>query len=155
MNPPTQVNAMLSSSTRQTAHLRSRPATRLPLICVVDPQAGDYEGWGAMAEANGARFQIVASAAEALRFARINSVDLWVVNVELPGISGCELCEMLKARAPLAPVYLIADAYTVETERAAWQSRASMFGCKGAHAAWLEQWLPGSPSSSRGIRGPG
>jgi DNA-binding response OmpR family regulator len=83
----------------------------------------------------------VATAHEALRLARSAAVDLWVISAELSDMSGSELCSLLKSRTPQAPVYLVADEPSVELERAAWHSRASMFGCKPAHAEWFSHWL--------------
>ena len=102
-------------------------------VCVVDPKPDDYPGWDSLAEAKGAKHQMAASAEEALRVARIATVDLWVVNVELPGLSGCELCSMLKSRIPHVPVYLVAEEPSLELKCDAWRSRASMFGCKPGH----------------------
>ena len=94
-----------------------------------------------MAEAKGVKLQIVASAEEALRLARTAAVDLWVINTKLPGLSGFELCSMLKSRSAPTAVYLVADHYSPEIEHLAWRSQATLFGCKPAHEAWLTQWL--------------
>ncbi|MDG4870119.1 hypothetical protein P8631_19185, partial [Guyparkeria sp. 1SP6A2] len=64
-----------------------------------------------------------------------------VINAHLPQTSGAELCVMLKQQSPRAVICLVADEYTPETERSACESRASMFLCKGAHSAWLAEWL--------------
>ena len=141
MKNPTQVNAMLSSARRQAGPLRSQPATRIPSVCVVDTRLDDYQGWESRGEAHSVRLHFVTSAAEALRLSRTTEVDLWVVNTELPGLSGCELCGMLKSQRAGATVYLVADHYSPETERAAWAARATMFGCKPQHQAWIETWL--------------
>jgi hypothetical protein len=65
---------------------------------------------------------------------------LWVVNTHLPGISGPELCSMLRARSR-SPIYLVADQYSLATEQTAWQARPTLFGCKPAHRQWFEDWL--------------
>src|SRR5262245_25700516 len=119
MIPPNRVNAMCDFAPRQTSRLRGRPSTQIPTVCVVDPQQADYQNWETLAATNGVRLQFVASADEALRLARACAVDLWVVNTALPGLSGCELASMLKARSPGAAVYLVADEYTPEIERVA------------------------------------
>jgi CheY-like chemotaxis protein len=126
---------------RHTTRRPVRPANRIPTVCVVDPKADDYQGWDELAEAKGAKLKIVASAEEALRLARTATVDLWVVNTELPGLSGCELCSMLKSRSSSTPMYLVADRYTPEAERAAWQARATLFGDKPAHRDWLDHFV--------------
>lgn len=133
---------MLSFATPRIEHTPTdRSDLRTPTVCVVDPQAADYEDWHDSAETNGLRLQIVASAEEALRLSRTQAVDLWVVNAELPGRSGFELCSMLKAQAAHARVYLVTDHYTPEVERRALLARATMFGCKGEPTGWLDAWL--------------
>ena len=47
------------------------------------------------------------------------------MNADLPGAMGGELCGMLKALTPNATVYIVADEYSVDAERAAWRSGAS------------------------------
>jgi CheY-like chemotaxis protein len=127
-----------TSPVRRTASLQAK---NHPTVGVVDPQNEAYASWQAEAETHGARLAMFASAEEALRFSGTTSVDLWVVNVSLPRLSGLEFCQMLKNRQPQAAVYLIADQYSAETERAAWQARATFFGCKGGHETWLGDWL--------------
>ena len=147
---------MYSSISRRAARTSARPTSEIPTVCIVDPEAHDYEGWDSLAKAGGLQFKIVASAEEALRFSRTTAVDLWVVNTNLPGLSGCELCSMLRSRSPVSPVYLVADQYSVATEQKAWAARATMFGVKPAHTAWLHDWVqshsPHSPSSQRSDR---
>ena len=132
---------MLSSTPRRAAQSRSQPVTQIPTVCVVDPRVGDYQGWNAMGEARGLQLKFLTTAAEALRLARGQIVDLWVINSSLPGLSGHELCGMLKDRQPRAAVYLVANQYTPEAERQALRHRATLFGCKGGHIHWLDDWL--------------
>ena len=134
MNPLTQVNSMLNSASRHTSRLRGRSATRTSTVCIVDPQSDDYDGWKSPAQTKPLQFQVVPTAEEALRFSRTQAVDLWVVNLELPGLSGLELCSMLKARDSRTPVYLVAEEYSPDAERAAWAARATMFGCRATLA---------------------
>lgn len=138
---------MPCSAPRQAGQLR-RPATHIPTVCVVDPKADDYRGWLAFSEGNGVLLQIVASAEEALRLARTTAIDLWVINTELPGLSGYELCSMLKDRQPSAAIYLMANEYTPAVERQALRHRATLFGCRGGHIEWLRQWLLQRDSTS-------
>jgi CheY-like chemotaxis protein len=131
---------MLTSEPRQTGQLR-RPTTHIPTVCVVDPQAGDYQDWHHCVDAHGVRLRFVASALDALRLARTHAVDLWVINTKLPGLSGCELCSMIQSRSGHAPVYLVADEYSPEEELSALSAHATMFCCKAAHQMWLGQIL--------------
>ena len=124
---------MLSSAPLQTGQ-RRRPATRIPLICVVDLQLDDYQGWDELAAARGAQLRILGSAEEALKLARTTSIDLWVVNTELPGLSGGELCAMLHTQSPRIPVYLVANEYSEELERTAYRNGARLFAVKPGHA---------------------
>jgi DNA-binding response OmpR family regulator len=123
---------------------RPRPApqaTHTPTVCVVDPRAEDYHGWADSAGNRGVKLHWFACAEEALRFSYGSAVDLWIVAAELPGRSGFDLCSMLKARSTNTLVYLVTDEWTPAREQAAWSVRASMFGSKPGHEAWLEEWL--------------
>jgi CheY-like chemotaxis protein len=131
---------MCTSLLRQTDERRS-PAKRPLTVCVVDPQASDYDGWDSLAKAHDARLHFAANAEVALRIASTEQIDLWVVNTELPGLSGFELCNMLKTRPTRAAVYLVADHYSADAEREAWRARATSFGYKPTHRTWLEEWL--------------
>src|SRR5262245_36307254 len=122
---------------RTTAAARCRPRT----VCVVDPQTDDYRGWESVAEANGVRLLFTADAREALRVAHTEPIDLWVVNAELPGLSGGELCNMLKARKGQTAIYMVANQYTPDLEKAARLAGATMFGCKPAHESWFGDWI--------------
>ena len=104
---------------RNTKPRPARPVTRTLTVCVVDPQADDYRTWPARAAAHGLQLQFVASAEEALRLARARQVDLWVVNAALPGLSGFDLCGMLRSQLARVPVFLVAAEYSVEAEQAA------------------------------------
>jgi response regulator RpfG family c-di-GMP phosphodiesterase len=68
-------------------------------------------------------------------------VDLWVVNADLPHVSGTELCTMLKSGAHSGAVYLVANAYSATIERQALAARATLFACKPLHASLFDTWL--------------
>jgi DNA-binding response OmpR family regulator len=108
-----------------------------PTVVVVNACPSDLGSW----QEPDVRLISVGSGAEALRLAHTRSVDLWVVNTELPDLSGFELCEMLKSQHRQRTVCLMADAYSPQAERAAFAARATMFGCKPQLAAWIETWL--------------
>jgi DNA-binding NarL/FixJ family response regulator len=80
----------------------------------------------------------VRCAEEALKTLRGSSVDAWVVNTDLPGLSGYELCAMLRARSPRSAICLVADRYTPDAERAAWAARATLFLVRPAGQEWIE-----------------
>jgi DNA-binding response OmpR family regulator len=108
---------------------------------VVDCQADDYKSLADIARQRGIRLEVVSRGSEALRLARTEHVALWVINVSLPDLAGAELCAMLKCRDARTVVYLVAQEYSPDLERAAWAARATLFGCKPAHEAWLAEWL--------------
>jgi DNA-binding response OmpR family regulator len=116
-------------------------AHRTHSVCVVDARAEDYSDWDFVARQTGVRLHFVADASQALRLARTQSVDLWVINTQLADLSGFELCGLIKGQASRGSVYLVSDHYSADEERAAWQARADVFGCKGAHDGWLAQWI--------------
>jgi CheY-like chemotaxis protein len=119
----------------------SATTTRTPTVCVVDFEADGYPNWREEADAAGVRLTFVANAEEALRHERAERVDLWVVRAELPGLSGYDLCGMLKSRSKASPVFLVAQEYSAPAEQRAWAARATLFGAKGSHATWLAYWL--------------
>ena len=139
-------------SLTQSAH-----AHRETTVCVVDPRAADYETWHGEAAGAGLMLHFCSTAEEALRFGRTHAVALWVVNTELSGLSGHELCGMLKNLSAATLVYLVADQYSPAAERAAWSARATLFGCKPAHTAWLSEFLQfqSRPTSTRRIESHG
>jgi DNA-binding response OmpR family regulator len=129
---------MFSTATQQQLPPRH---TRTVTVCVVDPQASDYRSWQQSAADAGVRLRTLANAEEDLRVARTERFDLWVVNAELPGRSGYELCLMLKTQSAATPVFMVADRYSPQAEQEAWRSRATLFGCKPTHEEWLAAWL--------------
>src|SRR5690348_16211936 len=88
-------------------------------VCVVNPQIADYQVWWDETRATGVEVIHASSAAEALRIARTKQIDLWVVNCDLPGLAGSELCSMLKTQFRASAVCLVADEYSPEREQAA------------------------------------
>jgi DNA-binding response OmpR family regulator len=118
-----------------------RSPAGLPVVCVVDPAREDYQAWRQWAAADEVQLEFTATAEEALRRARCGRVDLWVINAQLPGMSGAELCGMLKSQSRQAVVCLVTDGYSAQSERAAWAARATMFQCKPLPQAHLETCL--------------
>ena len=132
------------------SRIASANGTRKNTICVVDPQASDYGEAERAAGSRGDRFQIIATPTDALRLARSQSVDLWVIHSELPGVSGAELCGMLRDQGIRAAISLVADKYSPETERAAYLHRATTFCCKAGLAELVESWRVAREEKCRG-----
>ena len=133
--------AMKSHAQNRPVRHAARPTARTLTVCVVDANGGDYDGWREQAARGGMRLEIFSTAEDALRSARKRPVDLWVVNANLPGLSGFELCSMLKTQCSTTPVYLVTDEYSADQERRAWAARATLFACKPGHRELIGQWL--------------
>jgi CheY-like chemotaxis protein len=132
---------MHTFSSRQIAPPQVRLSNQSPTVCIVDPKLVDCEDWRLPANADRVQFKFVPSAEEALRIARTTAVVLWAVSTELAGLSGFELCSILKASSPSAPVYLAADDYSPEAERAAYAARATLFASKAQLSKCIEGFL--------------
>ena len=123
-----------------------RPPPTVPnalSIVVVDACPADYMATLA-ASRLGVRWQFLGCGRMALRMASVQAVDLWVVNVSLPDMSGLELCRMSRERGPVH-VFLIADRYSENDERAARVFGAALFACKPVQAEWFDRNYLGKP----------
>lgn len=117
------------------------PATRSRVkVCVVDNNFAEYGNLFAAQSLGDVQWEFVTSGREALRKMQRDTVTLWVINMQLPDISGAELCQMIKSQSPSAVVYLLTDDYRPEDERAAWLAGAAMFRPKPIDPAWFE-WI--------------
>jgi CheY-like chemotaxis protein len=130
--------------------LEARPV-RCATVAVVDPQAGDYRAVLDTPLGTELRWQFLSCGRDALRLSQAEEVDLWVVHLSLPDMSGLELCELLKTRLCRPVIYAVSDEYCAEDERAARARGASLFGCKPVQACWFEPWAR-LPELGRGDR---
>ena len=85
-------------------------------ILVVDPRQVDYDWLVRWVIANQGQVRFLATAQAALRQRHNPAADLYLVNVRLPDLGGCDLVEMLRPFPPGAVVFLVADGYAVEDE---------------------------------------
>jgi DNA-binding response OmpR family regulator len=109
-------------------------------ITVVDQRFDDYAGLqNDMREAS-IRWKFVSTGHDALHLARIQPVDLWLINILLPDMSGLDLCSMLKNQLD-SVVYMVTDHYDEKFEREARIRGAAMFETKPAQAKWIEHLL--------------
>jgi len=108
-------------------------------VCIVDLDFGDYQPLLAERSLQGVQWELISSGREALRQAQHGGVSLWVINMQLPDMSGADLCQMIKAQSPAAVVYLLTDEYTANDERAAWLAGAALFRPKPIDPAWFER----------------
>jgi DNA-binding response OmpR family regulator len=107
--------------------LLSRADSQSRHVAVVDPRPQDYAGLLEDFAAAGMSCHFLRLGRDALRLARGDGADLWVVHVVLPDMSGLDLCAMLRDRRPESVVYMVADEYSEADERAARTGGASLF----------------------------
>ncbi len=119
-------------------------------IVVVDEHPGDYAELIDQLHDTGFRFRLVATGREALRLLPRNSAALWLVNVQLPDMSGFELFQSLHNRSEKTTVFLIGDRYAIEDELRSRAAGAALYACKPPCAAWLGQWRRGLSGQARG-----
>ncbi len=107
-------------------------------IVVVDPKPTDYAALLDAFPQGSMAFHFLPLGRDALRLARAHGADLWVIHVGLPDISGLDLCAMVNDRWPQSVVYVVADEFCPEEERAARTCGASFFTCKPVQADCFE-----------------
>ena len=79
----------------------SAPAPSDLSILLVDDQPFFLSFHGTMFSSKGYRVQTAASAEEALTLARQAPPDLFILDVEMPGMNGIDLCQRIKAEPTL------------------------------------------------------
>lgn len=109
-------------------------------MAVVDSRPEDYSALLEATLGSGASLEFLPSGQDALRLARTGGADLWVVNAELPDMSGIDLCAMLRAQSSRQVVFVVTDTYRAEVERAARGGGASLFACKPVQTQWFDKW---------------
>jgi DNA-binding response OmpR family regulator len=107
-------------------------------VAVVDSRPDDYAALPQAVRRPGMNWQFLTTGREALRLARAESVDLWIVNTVLTDFSGIDVCAMLRSRSPPPSVYVVTDAYRPEEEQAARMCGAALFGCKPVPPGWFD-----------------
>ncbi len=75
----------------------------------------------------------------ALAGLRKTAMDVCLIHVQLPDMSGFDLYEMLADVQPMARRLLITDRYSQAEERRALELGAVMYLCKPLQPSWLEQ----------------
>ncbi|NIL97658.1 MAG: response regulator [Planctomycetales bacterium] len=106
-------------------------------VYVVDPEPEGYQTLMQGVKGQQTRFEFVSSGRDALRRNAKARPDLWIINVRLPDMSGMDLQQMLHARNPDVPCYLVGDQYQPEDEVKARQCGATMYFCKPLRREWV------------------
>jgi DNA-binding NarL/FixJ family response regulator len=108
-------------------------------VYVVDSQPSDYRHLVQNNDDSQQTFAFLSDARSALRVNPSSSNAVWIINLDLPDMSGLDLFSMLRSRFPTSPVYIVGDDYHPEQERAARMSGASLYFCKPIQQEWLDQ----------------
>ena len=111
-------------------------------VVVVDPQPQDYETLVLGASQWNLRIRLFTSGDEAIRAPTALFDGLWVVNMQLPDMSGVDLLLLVRERDPNAAVFLVGDSYDHEDEISARSSGSTAYICKPVHPAWLSSVRP-------------
>ena len=106
-------------------------------LLVVDLRPDDYLQLAAEVDAAEYRFLYATCGDEALRIPRKSLFGLWLINIDLPDMSGLDLLALVRSRDPGAACILVGDTYSEAEELSARQLGATFYGCKPPQAAWL------------------
>lgn len=114
-----------------------KPNSALDLL-VVDDEDAHYASLVAIAKESGLHMSVAADGHSALQLASKRPPHVWMANLALADMSGVELLQLVRARRPATPFYLISNRYSADDELAARTAGATGFLCKPANASWLE-----------------
>ncbi len=111
--------------------------TPLIRVAIVDSSPQDYNALLAAAGTPGLSIHFLSNGNDALRFARRYQSGLWVINTQLPDMSGFDLAEMLRSVRPSALVFIIGDEYRVDDEVQALTLGLAKYLCKPLEPSWI------------------
>lgn len=104
---------------------------------VIDSSPQDYFHLVAESAVANLLFQFATTGSDALKLRRTAARSIWLVNINLPDGSGCDLAAAIRARDPHSVVYLVGDRYDAAEELKARMVGGAMYVCKPADAGWL------------------
>ncbi len=106
-------------------------------VYVVDSRPQDYAELAKRFAEHELQLQIFGAGREALRSGAVQPPDLWIINLDLPDMSGPDLLAMLRWRSLGAPMVLVSDVYDLQAEIVARASRPFMVLRKPLESALL------------------
>jgi CheY-like chemotaxis protein len=127
LRPPTNYRGGLLEMDSTLTNLADRGATT---VAVVDRRPDDYAYLLNATRGSGVRWEFARNGCEALRLARTQPIDVWMVNDFLPDMSGLDVCALLKGYLVHAVIYIVTDNYDQAIEREARIRGAMLFECK-------------------------
>jgi CheY-like chemotaxis protein len=106
-------------------------------VAIVDSTPQDYEALLAAADTPGVSMHFLLSGNDALRFARRFPSGLWVINAQLPDMSGFDFAAMLRSMRRNALVFIIGDEYRLDDELQALTLGLAKYLCKPLEPSWI------------------
>jgi DNA-binding NarL/FixJ family response regulator len=100
-------------------------------IIVADSRPRDYRNLVQLTGDNRWHLHFFTTGYAAIRFG--SAADLWIVNTQLPDMSGFDLFELLGERAARAPTFIVSDQYSADEERRACGCGAALYLSKDAN----------------------
>lgn len=119
-----------------------------PIILVVDTRPDDYVSFAPWVKKNGIELRFVSSGKAALRAATEMNPALWLINVELPEMTGFDLLEMVRDKMGSACAVVVADHYLPQDEMRSAEVGAMLYACKPLESSWLESLDKGVKTGS-------
>ena len=110
---------------------------RHSMVYIIDHAHEDYQQAAAGIDSDEVQVKQFRTASAALRIPRYEAPLFYIVNVDLPDMSGFDLREMLADFWPRVPGYLISDTYNPRDEIRARCSGATLYFCKPLASDWL------------------
>ena len=120
-------------------------------VAVVDRRPDDYADLLRATRGADIRWEFAGNGQQALRLARSQPVDVWMVNDYLPDMSGLDVCALLKNYLVQAVIYMVTDNYDQAIEREA-RICGALFGCKPLQPDLIRQLTVQNRRSVNGRR---
>jgi DNA-binding response OmpR family regulator len=107
-------------------------------ILLVDDDQSAYLGLSETARQLGLLVQQIGEGHKAIRLAARRPPRLWIANLALPDMSGLDLLQMVRAKRPNVPFYLVSDHYSAQDEVRTRVAGAAGYLSKPITPLWLE-----------------
>jgi len=128
-------------------------ATPLQIV-IVDECPGDYAIFRPLQQHGELELQFITTGSDALRRSQRSSVNLWLINTQLPDLSGFDVVEMLQPIPPGTAVFLIGNRYHSADELSALRLGVSKYLVKPLSCDWLTDFRLRAPPGQPSIRAP-
>lgn len=109
-------------------------------LVVVDPDLHAYRTLVESAQSGELKLTLTSSGRSALRLLPSFIDATWVINTQLPDMSGFELLDMLFSLQHKLRAAVIDNEYDRDRELQALRQRAMQYVCKPMHPSWIDAW---------------